>query len=65
MFPPLSHQPFHTDTVTDCLCLFTQSLAETGGRSVIASSWTVYNELAETRPDLIHVLSAPDWPFDT
>ncbi|KXX74803.1 hypothetical protein MMYC01_203297 [Madurella mycetomatis] len=61
----LSHQPFHTDTVTDCLCLFTQSLAEIGGRSVIASSWTVYNELAETRPDLIHVLSAPDWPFDT
>lgn len=32
---------------------------------MIASAWTVYNELAATRPDLIHVLSAPDWPFDT
>ncbi|AEO71829.1 uncharacterized protein THITE_2148420 [Thermothielavioides terrestris NRRL 8126] len=58
-------KPFHTDTVTDCLCLFTLNLAETGGRSVISSAWTVYNELAATRPDLIHVLSAPDWPFDT
>ncbi|EEY15110.1 taurine catabolism dioxygenase TauD [Verticillium alfalfae VaMs.102] len=34
-------------------------------RIVIASSWTVYNELAATRPDLIEVLSAADWPFDT
>jgi len=58
-------KPFHTDTVTDCLCLFTQSLAAAGGRSAIASSWTVYNELARTRPDLIHVLSNPNWPFDT
>ncbi|OTB14990.1 hypothetical protein K445DRAFT_12270 [Daldinia sp. EC12] len=58
-------KPFHTDTVTDCLCLFVQSLPETGGRSVLASSWTVYNELAATRPDLIHVLAQPDWPFDT
>ncbi|GAB1317294.1 Taurine hydroxylase-like protein SAT17 like [Madurella fahalii] len=58
-------KPFHTDTVTDCLCLFSQNLAKTGGRSVMASAWTVYNELAATRPDLIHVLSAPDWPFDT
>ncbi|KAK4184429.1 hypothetical protein QBC35DRAFT_534986 [Podospora australis] len=60
-----SDKPFHTDTVTDCLCLFTQELASSGGRSVFASAWTVYNELAATRPDLIHTLAAPDWPFDT
>jgi len=58
-------KPFHTDTVTDTLCLFTQQLAASGGRSVLASSYTVYNELAATRPDLIHTLAAPDWPFDT
>ncbi|KAI1880189.1 hypothetical protein JX265_001810 [Neoarthrinium moseri] len=58
-------KPFHTDTVTDCLCLFTQSLAADGGRSVITSAWTVYNELASTRPDLIHVLAEGNWPFDT
>lgn len=58
-------QPFHTDTVTDCLCLFAQSLADDGGRSVIASAWTIYNELAATRPDLIHILADRNWPFDT
>ncbi|KAK3317075.1 hypothetical protein B0H66DRAFT_535309 [Apodospora peruviana] len=58
-------KPFHTDTVTDTLCLFTQALAAAGGRSVLASAYTVYNELARTRPDLIHTLAAPDWPFDT
>ena len=58
-------KPFHTDTVTDTLCLFTQNLAAAGGSSVLASAWTVYNELARTRPDLIHTLAAPDWPFDT
>ncbi|KAK0644660.1 hypothetical protein B0T16DRAFT_460692 [Cercophora newfieldiana] len=60
-----SDKPFHTDTVTDTLCLFAQSLAAAGGRSVLASAYTVYNELAATRPDLIHTLAAPDWPFDT
>ncbi|KAK4171360.1 hypothetical protein QBC36DRAFT_391169 [Triangularia setosa] len=58
-------KPFHTDTVTDCLCLFVQNVAAGGGRSVLASAWTVYNELAATRPDLIHTLATPDWPFDT
>ncbi|KAI1506263.1 hypothetical protein F5X99DRAFT_404313 [Biscogniauxia marginata] len=59
------NKPFHTDTVADCLCLFTQTLAESGGRSVLASAWKVYNELAVTRPDLIHVLAESNWPFDT
>ncbi|KAL8381026.1 hypothetical protein RB595_005357 [Gaeumannomyces hyphopodioides] len=58
-------QPFHTDTVTDCLCLVTMNVAAEGGWGVLASAWTVYNELAATRPDLIHVLTRPDWPFDT
>jgi hypothetical protein len=58
-------KPFHTDTVTDTLCLFTQSLAAAGGSSVLASAYTVYNELARTRPDILHTLAAPNWPFDT
>ncbi|KAF4447183.1 taurine catabolism dioxygenase TauD [Fusarium austroafricanum] len=36
-----------------------------GGSGIITSAWTVYNELAETRPDLVHVLAQPNWPFDT
>jgi len=31
----------------------------------VASAWAIYNELAETRPDLIHTLAQTDWPFDT
>ncbi|WPJ65199.1 hypothetical protein SMAC4_13891 [Sordaria macrospora] len=58
-------KPFHTDCVTDTLCLFTQGLAASGGQSCIASAYTIYNEIARTRPDLIHTLAAPDWPFDT
>ncbi|KAL4965150.1 TauD/TfdA family dioxygenase [Aspergillus stella-maris] len=58
-------KPFHTDTVTDCLCLFTKSLSEKGGRSILASAWTVYNEIAATRPDIIHVMAESNWPFDT
>ena len=58
-------KPFHTDVVTDTLCLFTQSLGSSGGASLLASAHTVYNELAATRPDLLHTLAAPDWPFDT
>lgn len=58
-------QPFHTDTVCDVLGLLTRSCSAQGGRSILASAWTIYNELAATRPDLLHVLAASDWPFDT
>ena len=39
--------------------------AELGGESLLASAWTVYNELAATRPDLVKALAKPDWHFDT
>ncbi|OBZ83529.1 hypothetical protein A0J61_08422 [Choanephora cucurbitarum] len=55
------HQVYHTDA-GDIISLYALGVAEEGGKSRIASSWTVYNELAKTRPDLIHTLSQ-DWPF--
>jgi hypothetical protein len=58
-------KPFHTDTVTDVLVLVTKECAAQGGSSILTSGWTVYNELAATRPDIIHTLSKNDWPFDT
>jgi len=58
-------QPFHTDVVCDTLALATRNCSSQGGRGFVASSWTVYNELAATRPDLIHTLSQPNWPHDT
>ncbi|OCL02523.1 Clavaminate synthase-like protein [Glonium stellatum] len=55
-------QVFHTDT-GDIVSLFALSTAVDGGRSRLASTWKVYNELAATRPDLIETLSQ-DWIAD-
>ncbi|KAF4980433.1 hypothetical protein FZEAL_3549 [Fusarium zealandicum] len=49
-------QVFHTDT-GNIVSLFCLETAQEGGASRLASTWRVYNELARTRPDLIHTLS--------
>lgn len=56
-------QVFHTD-VGDLIALFALDNAAEGGTSRISSGPRVYNELAATRPDLIHVL-ADEWPLDS
>jgi hypothetical protein len=56
-------QVFHTDA-GDIIALFALESAEEGGESYLSSSWTVYNELAATRPDLVRTLAEP-WAFDT
>ncbi|KAJ9607681.1 hypothetical protein H2200_007759 [Cladophialophora chaetospira] len=55
-------QVFHTDT-GDIVSLFALNTAAEGGRSRLASTWRVYNELAATRPDLVETLSE-DWSFE-
>lgn len=55
-------QVFHTD-VGDIVSLFALNTAAEGGKSRLASTWRVYNELAATRPDLIETLSQ-DWVAD-
>jgi len=55
-------QPFHTD-LTDVLAMYSIDTAYEGGSSILASSWTIYNELAANRPDIIHTL-CEDWHFD-
>ena len=37
---------------------------QAGGRTLIASAWNVYNELASARADVLHTL-AQDWVLDT
>ncbi|KAF7777585.1 hypothetical protein Agabi119p4_3657 [Agaricus bisporus var. burnettii] len=56
-------QVFHTD-VGDLIALFALDNAAEGGTSRISSGPRVYNELAATRPDLIHTL-AEEWPLDS
>lgn len=55
-------QVFHTDS-GDIVSLFCLETAAKGGESKIASISRVYNEIAKTRPDLIHVLTQ-DWQFE-
>ena len=56
-------QVFHTDQGTDLVSLMALDVAAEGGTSRISSFGRVYNELAETRPDLIKTLSEP-WVFE-
>ena len=51
-------QVFHTDA-GDVIALLCLQTAVEGGHSKLSSSWKVYNELAETRPDLIRTLAEP------
>ena len=55
-------QGFHTDT-GDIVGLLMVGTGAGGGKSCIASTWKIYNELAASRPDLIHTL-ASDWAID-
>ncbi|KAK2747000.1 hypothetical protein FQN57_002572 [Myotisia sp. PD_48] len=58
-------QPFHSDLLCGVLALFCESPAAQGGETLLAPSWTVYNEIAKERPDIIHVLQKDNWVHDT
>ena len=51
-------QTFHTDS-TDVVSLMCLQTAKEGGRSLLVSSTTVYNELRKRRPDLAELLLQP------
>lgn len=54
---------FHTDNIGDLLAFQTRSTASRGGNCILSSSYSIYNELASTRPDIIRTLAAPNWPI--
>ena len=58
-------QYFHTDPYCDIVAMQMRSEAAKGGRHSVASSWSIYNELVATRPDVVLTLAEPDWYFDT
>lgn len=51
-------QEFHTDAA-DIIGLLCLHRAQRGGESKLVSSWALYNELLERRPDLLEALSQP------
>lgn len=57
---PLS---FHTDNCEVFAFLYMES-ATTGGQTILSSLWQTYNELAASRPDVVHTLAKP-WVFDS
>ncbi|KAE9378478.1 Clavaminate synthase-like protein [Stipitochalara longipes BDJ] len=54
-------QPYHSDITPDVLALYCLNSAISGGKSHVASFWSVYNELAATRPDILRRLSENTW----
>ena len=53
-------QEFHTDGA-DIIGLLCLQGARSGGESKLASSYAVYNEILDRRPDLLEVLYEPMW----
>ncbi|KAF3768915.1 Clavaminate synthase-like protein [Cryphonectria parasitica EP155] len=54
---------FHTEESGDCIAWLTRNVALDGGKCVISSTATIYNVLAATRPDLLRIVAAGNWPF--
>jgi hypothetical protein len=59
LYTTRAEQDFHTDGA-DLIGLLCLQTAREGGRSLLASSVTVFNEVAARRPDLVHLLFE-DW----
>lgn len=57
-------QPFHADTA-DIIALYTLSTPKSGGRSLLASSGKIYNEIASQYPKHIVELAKNNWAYDT
>jgi hypothetical protein len=47
----------------DILCLQAQETASEGGKTFVASSWKIYNDLMKEDPEVVETLFAPTWPI--
>jgi hypothetical protein len=54
---------WHCDMGADILALHARSLAETGGNTFVASSWTIYKELVASYPEALEALRDSSWPI--
>ncbi|KAI1374758.1 Clavaminate synthase-like protein [Hypoxylon crocopeplum] len=54
---------FHTDNC-EILALYALDVATTGGQTFVSSSYQLFNELAKTRPEVLHTLS-DYWVLDS
>ncbi|KAK6338446.1 hypothetical protein TWF730_002506 [Orbilia blumenaviensis] len=56
---------FHCDTFADILAMQVRACAAQGGKHIIASAASIYNELADSEVETLEVLAQPDWAFDS
>ncbi|KAK4176189.1 hypothetical protein QBC36DRAFT_12514 [Triangularia setosa] len=56
---------FHTDTFCDVLALQSRNNAETGGSTLLSSTWTIFNKLQKDCPEVCKLLAQPHWSFDS
>ncbi|KAK2614633.1 hypothetical protein N8I77_001442 [Diaporthe amygdali] len=54
---------FHTDGYAEVLGMQALNVGATGGQHLISSSWTIYNNLLRTHPEMLRLLLAPEWKF--
>ncbi|KAJ4409470.1 hypothetical protein N0V85_004086 [Neurospora sp. IMI 360204] len=54
---------WHNDMGTDTIALHIRSLAEEGGNTFVAASWTIYGELMTSYPQVLELLCEPCWPI--
>ncbi|KAI0543509.1 hypothetical protein F4679DRAFT_590419 [Xylaria curta] len=56
---------FHAEFYCDILAFYVQQEPAGGGMMKLASSWQVYNNLCQTRPEVVKKLMLPDWKFES
>lgn len=54
---------FHTDGYAEILGMQALNGGVSGGQHLISSSWTIYNHLLRTNPEMLRLLLAPEWNF--
>ncbi|OTA98322.1 hypothetical protein M426DRAFT_17521 [Hypoxylon sp. CI-4A] len=57
--------PFHNDMGCEILSIQVRDRADAGGHTCVASISAIYNDLVQSNPWALHVLSKPNWPIQT
>lgn len=48
---------------SDILALQARECAKSGGRTYLASSWSIHNDLARRQPEVLETLFSNSWPI--
>ncbi|KAI0828766.1 Clavaminate synthase-like protein [Hypoxylon sp. FL0890] len=57
--------PYHNDMGCEILAMQVRDRAEVGGYTCVASMATIYNDLLQSNPWVLHALAKDNWPIQT